>query len=201
MKTPRPANPPTDPADASGHRRWWLLLPALGVASWMAAFGDKTPADAAAPSRPTRSAPGTPGSASSLPPPADGQRSSKASAPADELDALVPRDRLVPTRDEATPTGSRDLFAIRNWNPPPPPTPPAPPAPPTAPPMPFLYVGKKQDGQGWEVYLVRGDQTFIAREGQTIEGQYKVERIAPPVLTLTYLPLRQAQSVAIGEEL
>jgi len=67
--------------------------------------------------------------------------------------------------------------------------------------MPFLYVGKKQDGQGWEVYLVRGDQTFIAREGQTIEGQYKVERIAPPVLTLTYLPLRQAQSVAIGEEL
>jgi hypothetical protein len=68
-----------------------------------------------------------------------------------------------------------------------------------APPLPFVYVGKKQEGSSWEVYLVRGEQTFIAREGQAIDGQYMVERIAPPVLTLTYVPLRQAQSLPIGE--
>lgn len=191
---------PLSPTDAPSNRRWWLLLPMLGLAIWLAAFGDKTPASGKAPVLPIHSAPSAPIPRSA----ADGGlRTPHVAAPVDALEALVARNQLVPTRDEATPSESRDLFAIRTWSPPPPPAPPPPEAPtsPVAPPLPYVYVGKKQEGQSWEVYLVRGEQTFIVRDGQTIEGQYKVEHIAPPMLTLTYLPLGQAQSLAIGDAL
>jgi hypothetical protein len=49
------------------------------------------------------------------------------------------------------------------------------------------------------VYLARGEQTFIVREGSALDGLYRVDRIAPPSLALTYLPLGQSQTLPIGE--
>ncbi len=96
-------------------------------------------------------------------------------------------------------TMSDPIFGVQNWTPPPPPPPkPLPPPPPTAPPLPFTYLGKKSEDQIWEVYLARGEKTYIVREKSLIEQEYRIDSIKPPTLTLTYLPLNQVQSLTIG---
>ena len=39
---------------------------------------------------------------------------------------------------------------------------------------------------------------FIVREGMSLDGSYRVKSIAPPTLTLIYLPLKQLQTIPIG---
>ncbi|WP_382174774.1 hypothetical protein [Hydrogenophaga luteola] len=67
-----------------------------------------------------------------------------------------------------------------------------------APPLPFSFLGKKAEGGAWEVYLARGDLSYIVREGTTFAEVYRVESIRPPEMTLTYLPLEQTQVMNIG---
>ena len=116
---------------------------------------------------------------------------------------LVPRAQLVGEAGDATFGAGEGVFLGQNWNPPPPPPPPqsqsnAPPPPPMAPSVPFNYFGKAvADGQ-WEVYLARGDKTYVVRNKTVIEGAYRVDRIAPPLMTVTYLPLNQVQQINIG---
>lgn len=90
-------------------------------------------------------------------------------------------------------------FAVRDWTPRPPPAPPAPP--PTAPPLPFTFLGKKLEDGKWQVFLGQHDKTHIAREGDSINGLYRVDSIRPPVMTFTYLPLQQPQTLAVGDTL
>lgn len=179
---------------AAGHRRWWIWLPLLGVGGWLALFGDKSPASDAAVSLPVRAAVSPAESAPyAAPAPTTG---------ADSLQALVPRDRLIATATgdgTGAPAAPRDLFSARSWNPPPPPTPVAPPAAPVAPPLPYTFIGKKHEGDAWEVYLTKGEQTFVVRQGEMLESTYRVDKIQPPTLTLTYLPLDQAQTLPIGD--
>jgi hypothetical protein len=112
---------------------------------------------------------------------------------------LVARDTLIGD-DDAFGAG---VFGSQNLNPPPPPAPvdntppPAPPAP-SAPPLPFVYIGKAVGEGAWEVFLARGDKTYIVRNKMVIDGVYRVDAIAPPTLTLTYLPLNQVQQLNIG---
>lgn len=185
---------------SSGHasrRRWWLWLPLLGLAGWLALFGDRS-ADgkAAAVSGPVR-LPGIAEPASRLrlvPTP-----KTAATAVPEVIETLVRRDEWVaPVPADAASAARRDLFSTRNWNPPPPPVPVSEPAP-VAPPLPFVFLGKKLEGEVWEVYLSRGEQTFVVREGQTLEHAYRIDKIAPPSLTLTYLPLAQSQTLMIGD--
>jgi hypothetical protein len=113
---------------------------------------------------------------------------------------LVGRDQWAAApADTVSASASRDLFSTRNWNPPPPPPPPAAEAAAVAPTLPFAFLGKKLEGDIWEVYLNRGEQTFIVREGQTLDGIYRIDKIAPPSLALTYLPLGQSQTLQIGD--
>ena len=113
---------------------------------------------------------------------------------------LIPREQLIGDEDEALGRGN-PVFGTQNWNPPPPPpsNEPAPPPPkPSAPPLPFTYLGKAQEKGVWEVYLARADQTYVVKDKTVIDGLYRVEAIAPPTLTLTYLPLNQVQTLNIG---
>jgi hypothetical protein len=121
--------------------------------------------------------------------------------------ALVPREVLLGEadgqfgQDLSGKDGGAGGFGQRDWNPPPPPPPPqstAPPPPPTAPPLPFTFIGKSVGDGAWEVYLARGDRTYVVRADTVIDGTYRVDAIAPPVLTLTYLPLNQVQQLNIG---
>jgi hypothetical protein len=111
---------------------------------------------------------------------------------------LLPRAALL-DQAAAAPAG---MFASRDWTPPPPPPPPpapAPPAaPPSAPPLPFTLLGKAVENGAWEVYLGRAGKTYIVKPKTVIDGTYRVDAIAPPLLTLTYLPLNQVQQLNIG---
>lgn len=114
---------------------------------------------------------------------------------------LVPRAILIGEGDEAMGRPA-DVFGRQDWTPPPPPPPrqaaPAPPPPPVAPPLPFIYLGKAAENGRWEVFLAIGDKTYVVHDKMVIDGMYRVDAIAPPNLTLTYLPLNQVQQLNIG---
>lgn len=102
--------------------------------------------------------------------------------------------------------GDKGSDAFPSLLPPPPATPAAPVGPieppkPVAPPVPFTVIGKKFDGSAWEVYLVRGDQTYIATQGAELAGEYRVDTIGPTQLTLIYLPLNEQQTLQTGAPL
>ena len=185
-------------AHSASPKRWWLWLPLLGLAGWLALFGDKSPAgNESGLSLPLLRTPSKHAAESA------NTNATAAGPAADSLAPLVAREKLIaptPSVEGETKTPSRDLFAVRNWNPPPPPPPPSekPPAP-MAPPLPFAFIGKKLEGAVWEIYLGQGEQTYVVREGQVIEGRYRVDKIEPPTLALTYLPLGQVQALPIGE--
>jgi hypothetical protein len=185
-------------AGNASRRRWWLWLPLLGLAGWLAFFGDKSPdGNAAAVSMPVRAPP----VAGPMPRPLPASTPKTATvAEPEPIETLARRDQwfAVAPADTAS-AARRDLFSTRNWNPPPPAPAPVVEAPPVPPPLPFAFLGKKLEGETWEVYLSRGEKTFIAREGQTLEGVYRVDKIAPPSLVLIYLPLGQAQTLMIGD--
>jgi hypothetical protein len=186
---------------ASGARlRWTLLLAALAGAGWLAMFGDKTP-----PGGPTRLA--TAPTPRKAPPLDDASRpsarsptarASQAAEPVVAIEALIPRPQLLPRRAQGH--SGRTLFAT----PPPPPEPKAaaaPPPAPMAPPLPFRFIGKKLEGDVWEVFLARDEASFLARVGTVLDSNYRVEKIEPPSMVLIHLPTQQPQTLMIGDTL
>jgi hypothetical protein len=171
-----------------------ILGLALVGAGLLAAFGDKAPNGGIAEpaQRPMQAAlvrTPVPVRAPAAAPAAKASDAGEAQA----ILALVPRDTLIGDGDTAFGQGRNGAgpFAHQDWTPPPPP--------PTAPPLPFTFIGKSVGDGAWEVYLARGARTYIVREkGAVIDGTYRVDSIAPPVLTLTYLPLNQVQQLNIG---
>lgn len=94
-----------------------------------------------------------------------------------------------------------NIFAARSWYvPPPPPKPtrPLPPPPPTAPPMPFAYIGKLEEEGRTMIFLSRQGVNYSVKQGDQIEGTYRVEEISPHAVILTYLPLNIRQTLPIG---
>ncbi len=93
-----------------------------------------------------------------------------------------------------------NVFAVTSWYVPPPPPPPAKPQPPpkpTAPPLPFSYLGRYEDAAP-VIMLVRGDRIYTVSEGDVIENIYRVERVLPGVVEVTYLPLNIRQTLSTG---
>lgn len=177
-------------------------LAVLGAAG-LALFGDKTPSSGVAEAverKPAARAAAQPAPAAQYKKAGD----AKAAAPEPMILALAPRATLIGDDDEAM-GRSADMFGRQNWTPPPPPPPPQaklppppPPPPPMAPPLPFTYLGKAAENGHWEVFLAIRDKTYVVRDKMVIDGIYRVDAIAPPNLTLTYLPLNQVQQLNIG---
>lgn len=183
-----------------------LMGVALAGAAALVVFGDKSPDSTVAEAvdrKPARSAPAA--AATPAPPPiAAAVPASSAARPGEAaILRLVPREELIGEVGEGSFKSKDGVFGGQSWNPPPPPPTAAelnapPPPPPSAPPLPFQFLGKAAaDGQ-WEVYLGRGEQTFVVRKGSQIDGTYRVDAIAPPTLTMTYLPMNQVQQLNIG---
>ncbi|MBN3759282.1 hypothetical protein [Burkholderia sp. Ac-20365] len=107
----------------------------------------------------------------------------------------------VRVREDHSGSGTHSLFSTRMLAPPlpsaAPPQAEVPPLPST-PPMPFTYIGKQQSAGHWEVYLAHGDDTLIVHDQMLIDGDYRVDSIAPPNMTLVYLPLKLVQTLDIG---
>ncbi|AKU22009.1 hypothetical protein MJ904_14515 [Massilia sp. MB5] len=155
------------------------------------------PPDAAVPVAASPSAASAPAAPPAEAPPAAGGKTAGAANSA--ILRLIPRALLIGEAGEASFKSGEGVFLGQNWNPPPPPpVAPPPPPPPSAPPLPYSYIGKSVADGEWEVYLSRGDRTYIAHQKQVIDGTYRIDRIAPPELTITYLPLNQVQQLNIG---
>ena len=192
--------------------RQLALAAALAGAAALVVFGDTTPAPdvAEAVERPAaRQTPAAGAAAANDAPaasPASRQRGAPAAGDAHEggsaIVALLPRAQLIGESGETAFAGADGVFGGQNWNPPPPPPPPAqappPPPPPTAPPLPFTFLGKAAADGAWEVFLARADRTYVVRNATVIDGVYRIDKIAPPMLTITYLPLNQIQQLNIG---
>ncbi|MTV41571.1 hypothetical protein [Duganella radicis] len=182
-----------------------VMALALVGAAGLVLFGDNSPSGGIAEpvargERGARADAASPSSAA-VPTPAP-RAAGKDAAPAEAtILALIPRAQLVGEAGDATFAAGEGVFMGQNWNPPPPPPPPpsnTPPPPPMAPPMPFTYIGKALADGAWEVFLARGDKTYSVRNQTVIDGVYRVEKIAPPLMSLTYLPLNQQQQMNIG---
>jgi len=171
---------------------------ALALAAGLVVFGDTTPESPIA--EPVeRVAAAAPRAAA----PASAPAPAAVAKPADDLSIarLAPRETLIGAEGERFGEGAQGLFGRQDWTPPPPPPsnePPPPPPPPMAPPLPFTYIGKSLQDGVLEIYLARGSQTYLVRDGMTIDGAYRVDAIRPPTLILTYLPLDQVQQLNIG---
>lgn len=180
--------------------RHLAMAAALAAAAALAVFGDKRPASSVVEA--VERAPRARTAAPPRPSVGAAKAASKAAEPV--ILTLIPRATLIGNDDEAL-GANGDLFGRRDWNPAPPPpdaaaqaAAAAPPPPPMAPPLPFTFLGKAVADGSWEVFLARGDKTFVVRDKMVIEGTYRVDAIAPPNLTLTYLPLNQIQQLNIG---
>jgi len=133
--------------------------------------------------------------AEATPAPKTNDNASRA-AHADDVD-------LAPPRREAGAGEPGNVFTSKSWYvapPPPPPPPPAPPARPTAPPLPFTYLGRYRDEGKAVIFLVKDDRILTVREGDIIEGNYRVDGIKGSTLDLTYQPLDTKQTLNIGNE-
>ena len=167
--------------------RQWLMLAGVLGAGALLLFGERQPVSEVAEAVERAVAPAR-------------QRAARSPAEPPVILALLPRSEVA-GEDGDTFGGADGVFQSQNWTPPPPKmvvTAAPPPPPPMAPPLPFVYLGKVAADGAWEVFLSRADKTYIVRANTVIDGAYKVVAIAPPVMTLTYLPLNQVQQLNIG---
>lgn len=185
--------------------RHLLMAAALIAAAGLVIFGDKTPpegdvAEAAERRAPAAAAqPATAATATATVAAAPAPAGAKAAPAEVRIQRLLPRAELIGESGEDSFGGAGGVFGSQNWTPPPPPPQaPPPPPPPQAPPLPFTYIGKAASDGAWEVFLARGDKTYVVRAQAVIDGVYRVDAVAPPMLKLTYLPLNQSQQLNIG---
>jgi hypothetical protein len=75
------------------------------------------------------------------------------------------------------------------------------PAAPVAPPMPYRVAGQVVHDGPPRVVLAREDRVFFVREGDTLEGGYRVESITGDGVTLVYTPLDLRQHLAAASSL
>jgi len=121
--------------------------------------------------------------------------------PQDGEQLALPLDRL---KRSGAAVGEFNPFGAKSWYvppPPPPAPPPSKPPPPTAPALPFVYMGKMEEGSGrWIVYLVKGEQFYALVKGETFDGVYRLDGIENGNLVIQYLPLSIKQYLPIGAE-
>lgn len=192
----------------SARARWTFLLASLAGAAGLAVFGDRGGAGRARDGDVVQPAPRT-----SLPARLEGSPALYGNGAAKPAPAVLEPLLGVAPRAAPAPAARRpaaDLFAAPAWAASPArrgllaaPAAAAPaakePAPASAPDPGFRVLGKKHEGSRWEVYLGRDDVTHIARIGEIIESAWRVQRIAPPTMTLLHLPTNQERSLPIGE--
>ncbi len=66
---------------------------------------------------------------------------------------------------------------------------------PVAPPLPFRFAGQLHRDSGIEVYLARGEEIFTAREGDTLDGQYRVDSVNATEVSFVHLPTGTRQTM------
>lgn len=141
--------------------------------------------------------------------PAD-ERPRSAAAPAAVPAASLALDLSRLKRGANAPHAS-GAFGAKDWNPPPRKLTPKeaaaqralaepPPPPPQAPPLPFTYVGMLGSEDETIVFLAQQDTNHAVKQGDVINGTYRVDEVGDGRVVLTYLPLEQRQTLTAKTE-
>jgi len=121
----------------------------------------------------------------------------KGSAETAAQDAGSPGARPDPAIPARSTLGriAQDPFSAHSWLPPAKPATAAagPPPAPVAPPLPFRFAGQFYRDTGAEVYLAKGEDIFPVKEGDTLEGQYKIESVTSSEVRFLHLPSGTSQ--------
>ncbi|MDB5774600.1 MAG: hypothetical protein JWP38_733 [Herbaspirillum sp.] len=167
-----------------------IVLPLTLIVSGYAMFSDADPGSAAAQSGPVKrvamrgkTGPGKlPAASSALP----------ALAQQDAVDLFPYQGPRLP---DPVPAADAARAGLNN----------IPPAPPRAPPLPFQFSGVWVDGAQHKYLLSKGDQTTILCQGcdaafkpaigDTLFGDYRLDKIDNQRITFTYLPLKLQQVI------
>jgi cohesin domain-containing protein len=64
---------------------------------------------------------------------------------------------------------------------------------PVAPPLPFRFAGQFHRDSAAEVYIAKGEEIFPVKEGDTLDGQYKVESMSSSEVRFLHLPTGTSQ--------
>ena len=76
--------------------------------------------------------------------------------------------------------------------------PPPPPPKPLAPPFPYAYLGGLLEDGVRTTFFTRGDRVLPVKAGDTVDAVYRVDQMTEKHMTLTYLPLNQSLTLALG---
>lgn len=120
-------------------------------------------------------------------------RNRKISADAPPARALGALAYLPPTTKQAI----VDLFPTHSWTPSPQQSI-ATQEKPSAPALPFSYGGRYTERDKVYIFLTEGTLVHTVRQGETVNGAYRVEKIDNASITLTYLPLGIEQTLQTG---
>jgi hypothetical protein len=170
-----------------------VLISLFCVAAWLAFFADKAPEPDPAPSTDARMQPAAERANDAV-----STKPQQVTQTAPLLSILRLRERAPYVSLRGQPVREPVIFGSSTWEPPPPKAVQAPPKALQAPPLPYTYLGKKLEDGNWEVYLAAGENIRVVRPDTTLDGTYRIGKIVPPVLSLTYLPLAQVQTISIG---
>jgi hypothetical protein len=88
-----------------------------------------------------------------------------------------------------------DPFSTHSWMPRPKPAAVSEAPVPVAPPLPFRFAGQFYRESGIEVYVARGEEIFPVKEGDTLDGQYKVDSVSATEVSFVHLPSGTRQTV------
>ena len=155
-----------------------LLIAAFALYNWMHSSGDTASTATAAPAATAPS--GTSPKAAK-----PGAHKAGPVVLAQSLDPTLRLDLLKSSEDVTYKGSGRDIFSSQ---PPPPEIPKVtkavintgPPPPPPPPPIPLKFYGFSGNKSGpKQVFLSKGDDIFIAKEGQVIDRRYKILKIGP----------------------
>lgn len=72
---------------------------------------------------------------------------------------------------------------------------------PVAPPLPYRFAGKVRNGGEEQVLVSKGDLVFVIKEGETLDGAYRVLKIGADKIELLYLPLNSRDTILVNSTL
>ena len=134
-------------------------------------------------------------------------RGGTAERPTQSLDFPLSSDLLWSSEDMKSEGAEKKISAVSVEPPKAPAVPARPVAPrpqpasvPAPPPLPLKYFGYGVPlGGAQRIFLMNGDDLFIAKEGDIVEGRYKVVRISPSAVEILDVLSNQQQSLPLTQ--
>jgi hypothetical protein len=72
---------------------------------------------------------------------------------------------------------------------------------PVAPPMPYRFAGRVRNGGEDQILVSKGDVVFPVKEGETLDGVYRVLKVGTDRIEILYLPLNSRDTILVNSTL